>query len=502
MGTAELPAGTDVGGFRIESLIAHGRSSVVYEATQLDLDRRVALKVFDEGAGGRRDLRSPEHPTVVAVFTAGTSPHGEFVAMQLVRGGRTLADRLRDGSIRAREARTLLGDVAAALDAAHDAGLVLRALSAEKVLLDPDGHALLSGFRQGNPEEAAADRAAFASLVRDCGGRVTAASLPSTAAEITRDVFPARRARYAALVVLGLIGAAVAVVLFAFHDEAQSPPAVLRGAVALGSTLPSSSVESLDCTGRAASGASPACSVAQTVLSGRAVVPRRAGVIRRWTVRGAKGELALQVLRRHGRAYFLVAHTPYADISDGGLHSLPADLPVLPGDLVGLEVAPGAAVGVRRSANGARTARWFGPLVYQVRSPERGAGSGFDHELLLRAEYVPGATRRIDGELRGQAAEAAPAGEVVRRSVVRPGRRPQVLSVARIGERVVVDLANGGRRVFRLTLPDADPAGKPVTIEIRRVRLGLPLVRVSWQSSDTVVTHEYVVGERSLTPLD
>ena len=225
----------------------------------------------------------------------------------------------------------------------------------------------------------------------------------------------------------------------------------------------------------------------------------RAGVVRRWTVRGARGDLALEVLRPHGRAYITAARTPYVTISDGGVHTQTANLPVEPGDLVGLEVTPGAAVGVRRGASGARTVRWFGPLVYDVRRPERGDGTGFDHELLLRVEYEPGATWRIDGELRGRAALSAPAGEVVRRFVVAHG---QALSVARVAGRVAVDLVNDGRRVVRVTLTDADTAGTPGTIEVRRVRLNLPIVRVNWQNSDELVSHEYVVSKESLSLLD
>jgi hypothetical protein len=463
----------------------------VYEATQLDLDRRVALKVF---ARGPVFTRSPEHSNVVAVYSAGASPHGEYVAMQLVPGGRTLADRLGRSPIRSRDARTLLGDVGAALDAAHAAGVVHGAVAANEVLIDPAGRALLSGFR--GEGDATSDRVAFAELVRRCGGR-PGSPLSSSASGVVAGAFPQRRR--APYVIALAAAAAVAAYVLAFPQREQSPPHVLPGAAVLGSTLPSSSVESLDCMGEPVSGGSPACTVVQTTLSGRAVVPRQPGVIRRWTVRGAKGDLALEVLRRHGRAYFTVAHTPDSTVPDGGVHTLPAYLPVRPGDLVGLEVAPGAAVGVRRVARGTTTVRWFGPLVYDVRPPERGAGTGFDHELLLRVEYVPGVDWRVDGELRGSAASSAPAGRVVRRFVVRAG---QQLAVARIGRRVVVDLFNGARRVSRLRLSDADAAGKPAAIEIRRIRLGRPIVRVSWENADDVVTHEYVVGERVLTPLD
>ena len=44
-----LAAGAEIAGFRIERLLGQGSAAVVYEATQIELDRRVALKVFEPG---------------------------------------------------------------------------------------------------------------------------------------------------------------------------------------------------------------------------------------------------------------------------------------------------------------------------------------------------------------------------------------------------------------------------------------------------------------------
>jgi hypothetical protein len=164
-------------------------------------------------------------------------------------------------------------------------------------------------------------------------------------------------------------------------------------------------------------------------------------------------------------------------------------------------VTPGAAVGVRQNVGGATTARWFGPLVYEVRPPERGSGTGFDHELLLRVEYVPGATWQTTGQLIGHAAEDAPTGRVATRFVLRRGTDAASLDVVRLGHRVAVDLVAGGRRLVRLPMTNAKAEGRVLSFEIRSVRFGKPIVRLRWQNPHSLVIHDYVAGERSLTLL-
>jgi hypothetical protein len=195
----------------------------------------------------------------------------------------------------------------------------------------------------------------------------------------------------------------------------------------------------------------------------------------------------------------MVARSPYATVEDA-LVALPADLPVRAGDLVGLEVTPGSSIGVRDTQK-ATTTRWFGPLVYAVRPRDRGPGTGFDREVLLRVEYAPGATWRPAGLLTGVAAATAPGGQVTGRLVLVPGRRSSVLVVARVGHRVVVDLMRGDERLVRLSLPGADMRGKLQGVELVQMQLGRTIARVSWQNPNALVVHEYVAGARALTPL-
>jgi Protein tyrosine and serine/threonine kinase len=483
-----------VPGFRLERLIGRGATTTVYEATQLSLDRRVAVKLFPKGPGIEqrvRRLRWPEHPNVVSLYAAGPCEHGYFVAMQLI-DGTSLAER------KLGRARTLrvLRDVGAALDAAHAAGVVHGGLTARSVLVDQGGRGFLSDFGLGLVDATpASDRAAFAALVHDClGGEPPA--LEASAAAIVRSAEGAlpRRRRWAwAAAAVGVAATAGMVVAIDSNEPEQAPP-LLHGAAAIGSPLPTDGVRSVDCSGRPPSGAAEPCGLIQTRLQGRPVTPGSGGVVRRWEVRGARGELALQVLRRHGDSLFMVARTPYLAVPDEGLHVLPANLPVRAGDLVGLSVAPGATVGVR-DAGGAAVARRFGPADVSAERFER----GFDEELLLRVEYVPGASWRPAGLLTGQAAARAAAGRELDALEPEPGVRLAAVSVA---GRIVVDLHSRGRRVARLSVRDADPAGRLGSLTTQRVRLGKTIVRLSWRNPDGLVSHYYAVGARSLAPLD
>jgi hypothetical protein len=197
----------------------------------------------------------------------------------------------------------------------------------------------------------------------------------------------------------------------------------------------------------------------------------------------------------------MVARTPYADVEDESLHVLPANLPIEPGDVLGLAVTPGAAVGIRRDSTGARTDRWFGPLIYEVRPPEQGSGTGFDHELLLRAEYVPGARWRIPGSLVGDSAARARPGRPAGRYVLRRGASPVAFVVVRAGREVAADLIVGGRRLARVPVAAARPGGELTSIEFRRARFGRQILLVRWQNPHSIVDHEYAVNERSLTLL-
>ncbi len=144
-----LSTGTEFDGFRIERFVARGGMGEVYEATQLSFPRRVALKVIaTEFASDSRfrerflcegeTLARLRHPSILPVYKRGDTPDGRlYVAMQFV-GGENLQQRLdRVGGL-GPHALGVLTQLAAALDAAHRAGLVHLDVKPANVMLEHD----------------------------------------------------------------------------------------------------------------------------------------------------------------------------------------------------------------------------------------------------------------------------------------------------------------------------------------------------------------------------
>jgi ketosteroid isomerase-like protein len=152
----ELEPGDEFAGCRIEGIAGRGGMGVVYRATELSLGRPVALKLLTPDRAGDRDFRERfqresrmaaaiDHPNVIPVYAAGEHDGSLYLVMRYV-GGTDLHALLRDeGSIAPEPAAHLVAQVAAALDAAHGAGLVHRDVKPANVLLAGD-HAYLSDF--------------------------------------------------------------------------------------------------------------------------------------------------------------------------------------------------------------------------------------------------------------------------------------------------------------------------------------------------------------------
>jgi len=128
----------------------------VYEATQLSLNRVVALKLLapnlsdDPGFRARFEREGQvqaalDHEHIVPVFEAGQSEYGLFLAMRLIAGP-TLKQLILDGDLDPRRSLRLLAQVAYALDAAHEAGLIHRDIKPQNILIGKGDHAYLADF--------------------------------------------------------------------------------------------------------------------------------------------------------------------------------------------------------------------------------------------------------------------------------------------------------------------------------------------------------------------
>src|ERR1700733_8350581 len=148
-------ARTMLGEFRIDAVLGHGGSGIVYDA--MWGPRRVALKVMAPDTVGTgketaqflaeaQRLQQIGHPSVVKVLSVGQLPDGRpYLAMERLEG-ETLASVIAQGALPLAHALELFPGLCAAVGALHDQGLVHRDLKPENVFVVAGRHAVLLDF--------------------------------------------------------------------------------------------------------------------------------------------------------------------------------------------------------------------------------------------------------------------------------------------------------------------------------------------------------------------
>ncbi|WP_053225867.1 serine/threonine-protein kinase [Solirubrobacter soli] len=308
----------------------------------------------------------------------------------------------------------------------------------------------------------------------------------SPAAGTSRPARGRRGLVAAALLLAALVGGAIAWML---RGDGAAAPALppLRGTTVLGSDLAQPGVARV-CPG--------GCTLLQTALPDATLVVPEGGVIRRWGVRSARGELALTVLREREGGFFAVSNSRHEFVTDAGPHAFVTDLAVDRGDLVGVTVLPGSAIG-ERSVAGAATSRWPGRIRGRQAplAGERG-------EVLLRVELLPGASQHVPAQLNGAAAANAPSGSdrARRRARFTDGRRADV-ALVEVGDRFALDLYAGRRRVARIDVPELRPhGGRLIAFDVsaepsEREQLDIDLEYAN-EDSARILSHFYVAYAR------
>ncbi len=149
-----LPSGTNIGPYRIETVLGAGGMGKVYRALDTRLDRAVALK-FLKGLffadGSERLVREAraaarlDHPNICSIYEVVEDESRCFIVMQYVEG-ETLASRIARKPVDVREALEITRQIADALGEAHARGIVHRDVKPQNIMLTPRGQAKVLDF--------------------------------------------------------------------------------------------------------------------------------------------------------------------------------------------------------------------------------------------------------------------------------------------------------------------------------------------------------------------
>ncbi|HET8674982.1 MAG TPA: serine/threonine-protein kinase, partial [Blastocatellia bacterium] len=135
--------------YRMVRKIGAGGMGEVYLAEDTKLDRQVALKILPEEFAKndermRRFVQEAKsasalnHPNIITIYEIGDTDNNHFIATEYIEG-ETLRHHNQHSRLKLREVLDILVQVASALSAAHQAGIIHRDIKPENIMLRPDG---------------------------------------------------------------------------------------------------------------------------------------------------------------------------------------------------------------------------------------------------------------------------------------------------------------------------------------------------------------------------
>ena len=172
-----LEIGSRLGHYDVTALIGAGGMGQVYQATDTTLKRQVALKILPEAfsadperlARFQREaevLASLNHPGIAAIYGLEEADGTRALVLELVEGP-TLADRIKRGPIPLDEALPIAKQIAEALEAAHEAGVIHRDLKPANIKVREDGTVKGAGLRAGEGVPTGCKRSEFVAVADD-----------------------------------------------------------------------------------------------------------------------------------------------------------------------------------------------------------------------------------------------------------------------------------------------------------------------------------------------
>lgn len=180
------------GDYRLIDEIARGGMGVVYRARHLKLGREVAMKVILSGQfASANDVRrfemeaesaaSLDHPGIVPIYEIGEHQGYHFFTMKLIEGG-SLAKKMPELRQDLRGFVAIVAQVAEAIDYAHRRGILHRDIKPANILLDADGHPLVTDLGLAKRTEADSDLTGTGAIVG------TPAYMPPEQASASKEI--------------------------------------------------------------------------------------------------------------------------------------------------------------------------------------------------------------------------------------------------------------------------------------------------------------------------